>query len=566
MPWIRVQGLKKDGDGRIIAGTAAIVDTKYVQGEKHHSKQETREKLGRPLALYDGNRSGIFRSLEGGIVFYDADSDRKEPLEMDDPRLEGLIEAISLDVHTVFGDGYLFLNYLKNMGLTPILREVFPAEQDFQRCIAHLYHAQMRNGGRDRCDHFVAKSFVGHTVRDVLNTSLAVDTRFFDIMGDDSVRMTFFKAFVDMRRASDPEFGKCCYVDSTPLPNDIEDNPFNAFSSHGESGNQCRLVLVADIASGDPVWFKIIPGNVLDVNTLKSITDDVKLSLGVEICEHVLDAGYACEELIRAYSLGGAEKTLVRIAANGKRVESAVIREDEALADAEPPRKTMVVKMPKRNGYGHMDMFDSVKGLLNNGKYDFVRERHSYFGIRKEVSIFGQRMYAYIYVDHQNALAGYSDYMRDHRNEFEGLKDKEKTWRKYSSGFFVLLSNIRESPKDMLDRYFGRCFIETIFKTAKEYLQMLPLKKWNAKRVHGKMLADMISTIVYLSMRRNLLSSDLALTEIPTITQSLMCAVGRDGVVRIDPPNAQVKKVYRTFGVKLLNQFPLEKFIAETLS
>lgn len=485
---------------------------------------------------------------------------------MDDPRLEGLIEAISLDVHTVFGDGYLFLNYLKNMGLTPILREVFPAEQDFQRCIAHLYHAQMRNGGRDRCDHFVAKSFVGHTVRDVLNSSLAVDTRFFDIMGDDSVRMTFFKAFVDMRRASDPEFGKCCYVDSTPLPNDIEDNPFNAFSSHGESGNQCRLVLVADIASGDPVWFKIIPGNVPDVNTLKSITDDVKLSLGVEICEHVLDAGYACEELIRAYSLGGAEKTLVRIAANGKRVESAVIREDEALADAEPPRKTMVVKMPKRNGYGHMDMFDSVKGLLNNGKYDFVRERHSYFGIRKEVSIFGQRMYAYIYVDHQNALAGYSDYMRDHRKEFEGLKDKEKTWRKYSSGFFVLLSNIRESPKDMLDRYFGRCFIETIFKTAKEYLQMLPLKKWNAKRVHGKMLADMISTIVYLSMRRILLSSDLALTEIPTITQSLMCAVGRDGVVRIDPPNAQVKKVYRCFGVKLLNQFPLEKFIAETLS
>lgn len=566
MPWIRIQGLKRDADGRIVAGTAAIVDTKYVQREKHHSKQETREKLGRPLALYDGNRSGIFRSLEGGIVHYDADTDRKELLEMDDPRLEGLIEAVSLDVHTVFGDGYLFLNYLKNMGLTPILRKVFPAEQDFQRCIAHLYHAQMRNGGRDRCDHFVAKSFVSHIISDVLNTGLAVDTRFFDIMGDDKVRMTFFRAFVDMRRASDPEFGKCCYVDSTPLPNDIDDNPFNAFSSHGESGNQCRLVLVVDISSGDPVWFNVIPGNVLDVNTLKNITDDVKLSLNVEICEHVLDAGYACEDLIRAYSLGGAEKSLVRVAANGKRVESVVIQEDESLAESEPPRKTVVVKMPKRNGYGHMDMFESVKGLLNNGKYDFVREKHSYFGIRKEVSLFGQRIYAYIYVDHQNALAGYSDYIREHPKEFEGLKDKEKTWKKYSSGFFVLLSNIREHPKEMLDRYFGRCFIETVFKTAKEYLQMLPLKKWNAKRVYGKMLADMISTIVYLSMRRVLLSSDLALTEVPTITQSLMCAVGKDGVVRIDPPNAQVKKVYRIFGVKLLNQFSLEKFIAETLS
>ena len=63
------------------------------------------------------------------------------------------------------------------------------------------------------------------------------------------------------------------------------------------------MILVVDIASGEPVWFKIIPGNVLDVNTLKSITDDVKISLDVEICEHVLDAGYASEDLIVEYSL-----------------------------------------------------------------------------------------------------------------------------------------------------------------------------------------------------------------------------------------------------------------------
>ena len=566
MPWIRVQGLKIGENNRIVAGTATIVDTEYVQGEKHHSKQVTREKLGRPLALADDRRSGIFRSLEGGIVAYDADKDEKEVLEMDDPRLDGLIEAVSLDVHTVFGDGYLFLNYLKNMGLTTILREVFPSESDFQRCVAHLFHTQMRNCARDRCDHFVSKSFVGYTVRDVLNSGLAVDTRFFDIMGDDSTRMAFFKAFVEMRRATNPRFGRCCYVDSTPLPNDIDDNPFNAFSSHGDSGIQCRLVLVADIESGEPVWFKIIPGNVLDVNTLKAVTDDVKLSLDVEICEYVLDAGYANEQLIVEYSLGDAEKTLVRTAANGKRVESVVIPEDPMLAGSEHPAKTIVVKMPKRKGYGHMEMFDSVKGLLNNGKYDFVRGNHSYFGIRREVCLFGRRIYAYTYVDHQNALAGYSDYMRDHAAEFGDLKDKEKTWRKYSSGFFVLLSNIRESPKEMLDRYFGRCFIETIFKTAKEYLQMLPLKKWNAQRVCGKMLSDMISTIVYLSLRRDLLSTELALTEIPTITQSLMCAVGKDGVVRIDPPNVQVKKVYRVFGVKLPNQFRLEDFVAEVMS
>ena len=149
MPWIRIQGLKKDDAGRISAGTATIVDTEYVQstkGAKQHSKQITREKLGRPLALAADRRFGIFRSQEYGIVAYDA------------------------------------------------------------------------------------------------------DTRFFDMMGDDDKRMAFFQAFIRLRRASDPEFGRCCYVDSTPLPNDIEDNPFNAFNSHGDPGIRCRLVLVADIA------------------------------------------------------------------------------------------------------------------------------------------------------------------------------------------------------------------------------------------------------------------------------------------------------------------------------
>ena len=72
----------------------------------------------------------------------------------------------------------------------------------------------MRNGAGDRCDHFMSRSFVSYTVPDILNTGLSADTRFFDMMGDDDKRMAFFQAFVRLRRASDPEFGRCCYVDS----------------------------------------------------------------------------------------------------------------------------------------------------------------------------------------------------------------------------------------------------------------------------------------------------------------------------------------------------------------
>lgn len=566
MAWLRLQAIKKDQEGRIVAGSASIVDTVYEPGGKYHSKQVTREALGRPLELASDRKSGIFRTPGGAIVAYDSTTDAKEVLDMDDPRLEGLLESVRPNVHTVFGDGYLFLNYLKNIGMLGILREVFPSEDDFQRCVAHLFHTNMRNASKDRCDLFLKKSFVGHVVPKVMNSSLRADTRYFDAMGDDDTRMAVFKGFVDHMRASDPEFGTCCYIDSTPLPNDMDDNPFNAFSSHGESGIQCRLVLVADIGTGLPVWFKVIPGNVVDVNTLKSTVDDVRVSLGVSIVEHVLDAGYACEELIRQYSLGVACKATVRTDSRGNPVESVVIEEDPELETSERPSKTVVVKMPFRAGYGHMDMFQSVKDLLNNGKYDFPREKHAYFGKRREVCLFGQRMYAYIYVDQNNALSGYRDFMAEHRDELEGMKDKDRTWKKYSSGFFVLLSNIREEPKEMLGRYFGRCFIESVFKTAKEYLDLLPLKKWTVQRVYGKLLSDMISLIICLSMRKEIASTSLSITEVVTTTQSLICFVDGNGLVHIDPPNKQVKAIYRTFGIRLPNQFELGEFTRELMT
>lgn len=52
-----------------------------------------------------------------------------------------------------------------------------------------------------------------------------------------------------------PDFGKGCYVDSTPLPKDIDDNPFNALCCHGVSSSevQSRLVLVLDDETGLPV-------------------------------------------------------------------------------------------------------------------------------------------------------------------------------------------------------------------------------------------------------------------------------------------------------------------------
>ena len=448
----------------------------------------------------------------------------------------------------MFGDAFIFLSFLKNTGLDPILTSVFPDDGLYQRCICHLFHTIMKNGDRSRCDLFIEKSFVSYVTPKVPSWSLRCDTAYFTEMGSDAVRIAFFKGFATFMKKAVPGFGRACYMDSTPLPNDIDDNPFNALCSHGTGSPeiQMRLVLVIDSITGLPVWYELIPGNVLDLNTLKNFTDNVKASIDVEITEYVLDAGYANKELIQAY-LAQSEDAAV----------------DDVDCDEMIPERNIVVRMPAKKGYPFKTLYHDCKPLMSNGKYDFVRDKHMYFGIRRKIEVFETEIYAYVYVDQDNALRGYRQYVTAHEDEFNGLTDKDKTWYKHKFGFFVLLSSIPETPAEMLDRYFGRTQIEAVFKTAKEYLNLLPLCKWTAERVRRKILNDFIALILYLKMRGSLKGTPYSMTEVITCSQSLMCFKDHDTVM-IEKPKKQLSDISKDMGLTIPTSVSLSDYRLST--
>lgn len=74
MAFIRVQKLKKDDTGKIVSGSAAIIDVTYNPNTKYHAQQKVREKLGKIIELYSKCK-GLFLSPTRGMVVYDADSD-----------------------------------------------------------------------------------------------------------------------------------------------------------------------------------------------------------------------------------------------------------------------------------------------------------------------------------------------------------------------------------------------------------------------------------------------------------------------------------------------------------
>ena len=519
MAFIKAQKVIRDETGKIKSGSAAIIDTIYVStGQKSHSKQVVREKLGRVLYLSDDHKSGIFMSPTRGLVKYDALTDTFDSVDHDNPLICTQDVFPEAEIHTVFGDTFLFLQFLEKCGLLSVLRTIFPKDEMYERVLCHILHGILRDGSRISCDNFLRKSFASYILKDVPAASLHSDTRFFTLMGEDNLKVAYFKEFVASMQKRDPSFGKGCYVDSTPLPNDIDNNPFNALCCHGVSSSEVmtRLILVLDEKTGLPVWYDIIPGNVLDISTVMTIVNDVADTLGIEIDSLVLDAGYVSRELIGAFHIG--------------------------------TDKTIIGRMPARKDYPYKTLYWEVKDLIGKGKYAFVRKHHAYFGIKKKVALFDKPVYAYIYVDQYNALKRFSDFLVEHEDEFAELKAKDKDWYTVKYGYFVLVSNIDADPKDLLSGYFARTDIEVVFKTAKEYLDLLPLSKWTDTTVRGKILHDIIDTTALLMLRKHMCQSGLSTSEIIGRCQSLMCCRRKDGTITVETPTKQVKEYYKLLG------------------
>ena len=138
------------------------------------------------------------------------------------------------------------------------------------------------------------------------------------------------------------------------------------------------------------------------------------------------------------------------------------------------------------------------------------------------------------------------------------MRDKDKDWLTVKNGFFILVSNQCETPEDMLTNYFERTNIETVFKTSKSYLNLLPLAKWTDETVRGKLLYDLINTIVYLQFRSQIDTSGFSVSEMIGKTQSLMCCRSGD-MVTVEPPNKQTKKFYELMGVPIPAHVSLKK-------
>ncbi len=301
LPWIRVQGLKTDDNGRIIAGTAAIVDTEYKQGGKYHSKQITREKLGRPLVLAKDKRSGIFRTREGIIVAYDADKDRKEFLETDDPRLEGLagpsIRGKRLTVAD-FGDMYVLDRFIRESGLYDCIEASGSPNADTFKALVAFYTLTADPNSW-------AADWYGGSFASVLFPDADMDecriNEFLERIGDPEVQRAFFERYVPLMTKDDAE---AVIIDCTGVPNPAHMELTGISGRNGDISLEARLILALRKSDRMPLCLRYVTGNAAGPDVLARAAEELG-RMGIDPGYAILDAGYCAiedmEELLESH-------------------------------------------------------------------------------------------------------------------------------------------------------------------------------------------------------------------------------------------------------------------------
>ncbi|MGC8730025.1 MAG: IS1634 family transposase [Candidatus Micrarchaeia archaeon] len=183
---------------------------------------------------------------------------------------------------------------------------------------------------------------------------------FFRKIGNEELYQNFFKEYIS--KISRSQNG--IIIDTTSLPNQIH-IPLTSWGRSGEEiDKQIRFLLVVDRKSSLPIFFRTLPGNIVDVSSLQNTKEELK-QYGVKNTFVCTDAGFFSEDNIKDLYANNID-FLMRL----------------------PAVRTLYKELIHTEVVG-------IESLHNGVKYG----KRGLFIKQKKVELFGKEVYAYIILD-----------------------------------------------------------------------------------------------------------------------------------------------------------------------
>ena len=360
-----------------------------------------------------------------------------------------------------FGDTYALHHLLQETGFNQMLEKIFP---DLYEELLALVHYRLCYGAAMM---YAQRWFEGSYSRFQFKTASLSSQRISEIfyrLGEETRQRNFFNEYLTSFSGSKNGI----IIDATSLPNQIH-MPMTEWGRSGEEiDKQVRFLLVVDKQTSAPMYFRTLPGNIIDVSALRNTIDELQ-KYGVRDTFIYSDAGFFSEDNVLEMYQNNIN-FLTRLPATRTIYKDLILQEVKGLESAE-----YAVRYGKR-------------GLL-------VKQ--------KEIELFGRKAFVYIILDPKRKGKEMDRLLVENIDE----KDQNKEALEYEilrRGVMILVSSFEIPRADVVPMYYVRQTAEMLFGFSKDDLGILPLRVHSEERMQGFLLLQFLSLIAFTQMKNKL--------------------------------------------------------------
>jgi hypothetical protein len=478
----------------------------------HHTakddSQRSSEYLGKVIEkdnhIFYNNKWGFFKfSIENG---YEQLNNNFSVVQ------EGAIDFCNLR----YGDIWLLTDLYNSSQFESVITSISPFDSDTLHALI-AYKLSTGDNAFVNVEGWFQRSYAKILYPNAALSSGSIST-FLKRFGGKNIREKFFDfyhEFLNEDKQSDVLICNSVLIDSTGAQNDIK-IPLTAISNHnGNINNEFRVIYVVDHERELPIYMDEVPGNIVDVSTLKYIINILRYRrISVKCC--VLDAGYYTEENLD-YLDSIDINYLVRMCNNRKLYKNLIEKDSQDLAF------NVKYRILYRKRYLHCKKII----LKNTSKAHFA---YIVLDFEKEQ------------IDRNVAYSKYTD-------------DKEISDKSLYFGKFILFSNFDIDESEVLNFYYTREHIEQVFDISKNNGSMLPLRTHSTETTMGHLLLSFISTIISLFINNKLKNTKYCASSVLNIMKNLSVYV-KDKDSQVEPLMPMEKEIAILLGLNL--EYPLK--------
>jgi len=359
-----------------------------------------------------------------------------------------------------FGASYLLYEFMRKIKFIDIIEEIF---RDKAKELLALIYYRLCNSSAMSYANIWYEGDISRILFKDINLSTQRISEILKVIGDEGLYREFFKEYV----TTFIEGSEGIIIDTTALANQINFS-FNAWGyNDGGIDKQIKFLFVVDKKTSLPLFFRYLPGNIVDVSCIRVTIEELK-KLGIKHNFILIDAGFVSEENIRN-----------------------LYKENINFLTRLPSTKTLykdLIKEEVRN----LEEFRNV--IRYRDRVLFIKER--------DIKLFGEDGWAYIILDPERKGREMKKFLIDVMEE--ELTEEEIDFKLKKRGIMILISSFKVGREYLMPLYYMRQAVERVFGFSKDDLKLIPLRVHKEDTLRGYLLLIFMTLIVFLLLKKEI--------------------------------------------------------------